>query len=40
MRQGDMPYDMFTALVDRHIATYGVPKVVSLQVTGRADLAP
>jgi hypothetical protein len=34
MRQGNMPYDTFTALPDQHIATYGVPKVVSLQGEG------
>jgi pyruvate-formate lyase-activating enzyme len=38
MRQSDMPYDMFTALVDRHIATYGMPKVVSLQGEGEPTL--
>jgi pyruvate-formate lyase-activating enzyme len=38
MRQGDMPYDMFTALVERHIASYGVPKVVSLQGEGEPTL--
>jgi wyosine [tRNA(Phe)-imidazoG37] synthetase (radical SAM superfamily) len=38
MRQGDMPYDTFTALIDRHIATYGLPKVVSLQGEGEPTL--
>ena len=31
MRQGDMPYETFTWLIDQHIAKYGVPGVVSLQ---------
>jgi MoaA/NifB/PqqE/SkfB family radical SAM enzyme len=38
MRQGDMPYDTFTALIDQHITTYGVPKVVSLQGEGEPTL--
>ena len=38
MRQGDMPYDKFTALLDQHIAAYGVPKVVSLQGEGEPTL--
>jgi MoaA/NifB/PqqE/SkfB family radical SAM enzyme len=38
MRQGDMSYDMFTTLLDQHIATYGVPKVVSLQGEGEPTL--
>jgi MoaA/NifB/PqqE/SkfB family radical SAM enzyme len=38
MRQGNMPYDTFTALLDQHIATYGVPKVVSLQGEGEPTL--
>jgi MoaA/NifB/PqqE/SkfB family radical SAM enzyme len=38
MRQGDMPYDTFTAPLDQHIATYGVSKVVSLQGEGEPTL--
>lgn len=38
MRQGDMPYDVFTGLVDQHIAKYGVPAVVSLQGEGEPTL--
>ena len=38
MRQGDMPYETFTGLIDQHIAKYGVPGVVSLQGEGEPTL--
>jgi MoaA/NifB/PqqE/SkfB family radical SAM enzyme len=38
MRQGDMPYETFTALLERDIATHGVPDVVSLQGEGEPTL--
>jgi pyruvate-formate lyase-activating enzyme len=38
MRQGDMPYEMFTDLVQRHSATHGVPEVISLQGEGEPTL--
>ena len=38
MRQGDMPYETFTALLERDIATHGIPKVVSLQGEGEPTL--
>lgn len=38
MRQGDMPYEMFTQLLERHICAHGVPDVVSLQGEGEPTL--
>jgi len=38
MRQGDMPYETFTALLERDIATHGTPDVVSLQGEGEPTL--
>jgi MoaA/NifB/PqqE/SkfB family radical SAM enzyme len=38
MRQGDMPYETFTSLLERHIARYGTPNLVSLQGEGEPTL--
>jgi MoaA/NifB/PqqE/SkfB family radical SAM enzyme len=38
MRQGDMPYSTFTGLLDRYIASFGVPASVSLQGEGEPTL--
>jgi hypothetical protein len=38
MRQDDMSYDMFTGILERHIAAYGVPETVSLQGEGEPTL--
>jgi MoaA/NifB/PqqE/SkfB family radical SAM enzyme len=38
MRQGDMPFAMFTELLDRHIARHGTPTSVSLQGEGEPTL--
>jgi MoaA/NifB/PqqE/SkfB family radical SAM enzyme len=38
MRQGDMPYETFTALLERDIATHGPPDIVSLQGEGEPTL--
>jgi MoaA/NifB/PqqE/SkfB family radical SAM enzyme len=38
MRQGDMPFEMFSDLLQRHVSTHGVPRVVSLQGEGEPTL--
>jgi len=38
MRQGDMPYETFASLLERHIAEYGIPDTVSLQGEGEPSL--
>jgi MoaA/NifB/PqqE/SkfB family radical SAM enzyme len=38
MRQGDMPYETFTALLERHAAAHGIPDIVSLQGEGEPTL--
>lgn len=38
MRQGDMPYELFTTLLERHVAQHGVPDLVSLQGEGEPTL--
>lgn len=38
MRQGDMPYAMFTDTLLRHVAHHGVPETVSLQGEGEPTL--
>jgi MoaA/NifB/PqqE/SkfB family radical SAM enzyme len=38
MRQGDMTYEMFSELLNQHIAEYGVPNIVSLQGEGEPTL--
>lgn len=40
MRQGDMPFDAFQRLLDRHIQRYGTPETVSLQGEGEPTLHP
>ncbi len=34
MRQGEMPYEMFTSLLERHVAKHGISDVVCLQGGG------
>ncbi|WP_426336541.1 radical SAM protein [Pseudoduganella sp. R-31] len=38
MAQGDMPLERFRAIVDRHVARYGVPRRLSLQGEGEPTL--
>jgi MoaA/NifB/PqqE/SkfB family radical SAM enzyme len=38
MRQGDMPFEMFSDLLKRHVSAHGVPRVVSLQGEGEPTL--
>jgi MoaA/NifB/PqqE/SkfB family radical SAM enzyme len=38
MRQADMPYDSFATILSHHIATYGLPEMVSLQGEGEPTL--
>jgi MoaA/NifB/PqqE/SkfB family radical SAM enzyme len=38
MQQGDMAYETFTALLERHVSIYGLPDVVSLQGEGEPTL--
>ena len=38
MRQGDMPYEMFTELLHRHVTKHGIPDVVSLHGEGEPTL--
>jgi pyruvate-formate lyase-activating enzyme len=38
MRQGDMSFEQFQALLAKHVATYGVPRSVSLQGEGEPTL--
>ena len=38
MRQGDMPYEMFTAILQRYVAAHGIPDIVSLQGEGEPTL--
>ena len=40
MRQGDMAYDLFSAILNSHIARYGIPDTVSLQGEGEPTLHP
>lgn len=38
MRQGDMPYEMFEGLLERHVVRNGAPTLVSLQGEGEPTL--
>ena len=38
MNQGDMPYDDFERILDKHVARYGVPEEVMLQGEGEPTL--
>ena len=38
MRQGDMSYEVFSSILERHVAQHGVPNLVSLQGEGEPTL--
>lgn len=40
MRQGDMPFELFQEILQRHIGRYRLPEVVSLQGEGEPTLHP